>query len=120
MDDVLNKISKCNIGFGIERSEDDTLIAGKGIYGDDFGEPPKSIITFDKKCLSCSDQPQKLITAFKMACLTYLPGNITYNFQEYSRPAMISILDKHVGCLDGINQETTNLIRDLGFQLQFE
>ena len=31
MDDVLNKNSKCNIGFGTERSEDDTLLAGKGI-----------------------------------------------------------------------------------------
>ena len=43
MDDVLNKNSKCNIGFGIERSEDDTLIAGKGIYGDDFGQPPGTL-----------------------------------------------------------------------------
>ena len=43
MDDVLSKISKCNIGFGIERSEDDTLIAGKGIYGDDFGQPPGTL-----------------------------------------------------------------------------
>ena len=43
MDDVLNKISKCNIGFGIERSEDDTLIAGKGVFGDDFGQPPGTL-----------------------------------------------------------------------------
>lgn len=59
-----------------------------------IGQPPKSIVDFDKKCLSCSDQPSKVISAFKMACLTYKPGNIVFNHEELSRSALINIGDQ--------------------------
>jgi len=53
MKKTITKIDDCYIGSSIERSEDDTLIAGKGIYGDDVliviqkanTEPPDKIDT---------------------------------------------------------------------------
>ena len=43
MEKILNKVNNCKIGSSIERSEDDALIIGKGIYGDDKGNPPGTL-----------------------------------------------------------------------------
>ena len=43
MEKIVNKVNNCKIGLSIERSEDDTLIIGKGIYGDDKGSPPGTL-----------------------------------------------------------------------------
>ena len=39
----LNQIDGCYIGSSVERSEDDTLISGKGLFGDDKGYPPGTL-----------------------------------------------------------------------------
>ena len=43
MQKIVNKVNNCKIGLSIERSEDDTLIIGKGIYGDDKGSLPGTL-----------------------------------------------------------------------------
>ena len=43
MEKILNRVNNCKIGSSIERSEDDALIIGKGIYGDDKGNPPGTL-----------------------------------------------------------------------------
>lgn len=36
------------------------------------------VVQLDKTCLSCSNQSYKIISAFKMACLTYFPNSVKY------------------------------------------
>ena len=43
MDKTFVKINNRNIGSPIERSEDEALISGKGIFGDDTGTPPGTL-----------------------------------------------------------------------------
>ena len=43
MKKTITKIDDCYIGSSIERSEDDTLISGKGQFGDDIGHPPGTL-----------------------------------------------------------------------------
>ena len=43
MKKTITTIDDCYIGSSIERSEDDTLISGKGQFGDDIGHPPGTL-----------------------------------------------------------------------------
>ena len=43
--------------------------------------PPEmgaGIVQPDEKCLSCSGNRQKVMQAFKLACLAYAPGYVVY------------------------------------------
>merc|ERR1719281_1833746 len=40
------------------------------------GEP---VISVDNRCLSCSGQAQHVLSGFKMACLQYAPGPVTFS-----------------------------------------
>ena len=44
-----------------------------------------SIVQLDKNCLSCSAQSYKIISAFKMACLSYFPSNVKYHNLDFTR-----------------------------------
>lgn len=44
----------------------------------DKGEPPKEIVSLTENCISCGDQPKKVLEAFKMACLTYKPSLVPF------------------------------------------
>ena len=85
-----------------------------------IGEPPKSIVDHNLRCFSCSDQPQKIVSAFKMACLSYKPGKVEYKGHEISRDALITVNDGILKKLDENQQEATRLVRDLGLQMARE
>ena len=85
-----------------------------------IGEPPKAIIDKKLNCFSCSDQPKKLLTAFKMACLSYKPGKVLYEGHEISRDALITVNDGILQKLEENEKEATKLIRDLSFQMAME
>eukprot|EP00347_Sterkiella_histriomuscorum_P006061 403354214 len=48
-------------------------------------------IQLDKTCLTCSSQSYKLISAFKMACLSYFPSNVIFQDKEFSRLELINV-----------------------------
>ena len=80
-----------NIGFGIERSEDDTLIAGKGIYGDDFGQPPGTLHV----AVLRSQHASAKIIEIETSRATSIPGvNLIIDgkdFKKISKP-LLSVL----------------------------
>lgn len=43
-----------------------------------FGEPPQHLISINERCLSCCDHPKNVVTAFKVACLSYKPSLVPY------------------------------------------
>jgi hypothetical protein len=47
------------------------------------------VIKLDKSCLSCSNQPLKIVSAFKMACLTYFPSPVGYQGLSVARLDLI-------------------------------
>lgn len=49
-----------------------------GSLWSDNGEPPSRLVQLKDTCLSCSDQPAKLVHAFKMACLSYKPSLVPF------------------------------------------
>lgn len=47
------------------------------------------VVKLDKTCLSCTTQPLKIVSAFKMACLTYFPSPVGYQGLSISRLDLI-------------------------------
>ena len=82
-----------------------------------FGEPPRNIIDYDGKCFSCSEQPKKIISAFKMACLSYKPGKVVYNGDTLSRDALIGISGGVADELDKNRVEAADLIKTISLSL---
>ena len=82
-----------------------------------FGEPPKDLINFRSTCFTCSDQPGKVIQAFKMACLTYRPGRVQYNGQEVSRDVLIGVSSDILTLLEKNREESANLLKSISSSL---
>jgi len=49
------------------------------------------MITVDKRCLSCSDQPGKVLSIVKMACLSYFPSKIEYLGNSLTRIELLEV-----------------------------
>jgi hypothetical protein len=56
--------------------------------GSDCGE---SVITVDNRCLSCSGQAQHVLSGFKMACLQYAPGPVSFSKKLYKREELLNL-----------------------------
>ena len=91
MKENFNQINDCYIGSSIERSEDDTLISGKGIFGDDKGHFPG---TLHVAVLRSSYGSGKIINIDTSAALA-IPGVHSIidgkMFAEISKP-LLSVL----------------------------
>ena len=59
-----------------------------------FGEPPQHLISINERCLSCCDHPKPVVTAFKVACLSYKPSLVPYQNKELSRDNMLLLQDE--------------------------
>jgi myosin heavy subunit len=51
----------------------------------------ESVISVDNRCLSCSGQAQHVLSGFKMACLQYAPGPVTFSKQLYKREELLDL-----------------------------
>jgi len=67
----------------------------------DQGGPPKAgddssapVISVDQRCLSCSGQGQAVLSGFKMACLQYAPGPVTFAKKTYARADLLDLREK--------------------------
>ena len=60
----------------------------------------QAYIQVDKKCISCSDNPKKLIQLFKLACLTYFPGKVWFRGESLKRTDLIGRLNEHTSELE--------------------
>ena len=91
MKENFNQVNDCYIGSSIERSEDDTLISGKGIFGDDKGHFPG---TLHVAVLRSSYGSGKIINIDTSAALA-IPGVHSIidgkMFAEISKP-LLSVL----------------------------
>lgn len=45
----------------------------------DTSDSGEAVISVDNRCLSCSGQAQHVLSGFKMACLQYAPGPVTFS-----------------------------------------
>eukprot|EP00920_Eleutheroschizon_duboscqi_P042903 GHVT01102142.1.p1 GENE.GHVT01102142.1~~GHVT01102142.1.p1 ORF type:complete len:237 (-),score=21.76 GHVT01102142.1:201-911(-) len=54
--------------------------------------PP--VISLDQRCVSCSGQSTTVLAGFKIACLQYHPGPITYNAKVFNRSDLLSVRSK--------------------------
>jgi hypothetical protein len=59
----------------------------------DFNKPEssKQVVSMSPDCVSCSGHAAGLISAFKMACLSYSPSQMTYRHRKFSRQQLIVI-----------------------------
>eukprot|EP00928_Gymnodinium_smaydae_P038998 TRINITY_DN26748_c1_g3_i1.p1 TRINITY_DN26748_c1_g3~~TRINITY_DN26748_c1_g3_i1.p1 ORF type:complete len:703 (-),score=131.61 TRINITY_DN26748_c1_g3_i1:14-2122(-) len=55
---------------------------------DDDLPPPISV---DQRCLACSGQGETVLSGFKMACLQYQPGPVTFAKKTYERVELIEL-----------------------------
>jgi hypothetical protein len=55
---------------------------------DDGNEP---VISVDNRCLSCSGQAQHVLSGFKMACLQYAPGPVTFSKKLYKQEELLDL-----------------------------
>ena len=91
MDKTVIKIKNCNIGSPIERSEDDALITGKGIFGDDAGTPPGTLHIAVLRSQYASGKIVKLDTSMA-SCIPGVHSIIDgKSFAEISKP-LLSVL----------------------------
>lgn len=52
------------------------------------------VISVDNRCLSCSGQAQTIIAGFKMACLQYTPGPVSFAKKTYERADLLDLRQK--------------------------
>lgn len=55
-----------------------------------------NVVTLDKTCYSCASQGSIVLSAFKMACLSYVPSQIDYENKIYDRYKLFEILTEKV------------------------
>jgi len=56
------------------------------------GVKKKGVLGLDPKCLSCTGQAQPtIISSFKLACLAYSPGSITYRGCPFERQSLMNM-----------------------------
>lgn len=61
----------------------------------------RKIVDFNPQCFSCCGYPASTIAAFKMACLTYSPSDITIEDKEYKREEILDISTKILQYIKG-------------------
>jgi hypothetical protein len=49
-----------------------------------------SVISVDKRCLSCAGQTSSVLSAFKMACLAYEPSQVIYQNRTFTRKQLLN------------------------------
>jgi len=49
------------------------------------------VVNVDQRCLSCSGQAQTVLAGFKMACLQYAPGPVTFGKKVYKRTDLMGM-----------------------------
>jgi hypothetical protein len=54
-------------------------------------ETSRQVVSMPPDCVSYPGHPAGLISAFKLACLSYTPSLMTYRHQQLSRQQLISI-----------------------------
>jgi hypothetical protein len=52
------------------------------------------VVQIDRNCLSCASQPLKVISAFKMACLSYFPSLVHIEDSDFTRSQAIELKQK--------------------------
>ena len=89
MKKTITKIDDCYIGSSIERSEDDTLISGKGQFGDDIGHPPGTLHVAVLRSSYASGKIVNIDTSGALAIPgvhSIIDGNM---FAEISKPCLL-------------------------------
>jgi hypothetical protein len=61
---------------------------GQGVGVDATGVG--SVVSLDTRCLSCSGSTDVVLSGFKMACLTYAPGQVDIGNSSYDRAELIT------------------------------
>ena len=61
-------------------------------------------ISLKPECLSCSGQSSSVYSAFKMACLNYLPSEVNYNKRMYQRDVLINLLGEYINNIKDFSQ----------------
>lgn len=59
---------------------------------EDMGAGP--VISIDHRCLSCSGQAQTVLSGFKMACLEYAPGPVSFAKKTWNRGELLEWRNK--------------------------
>ncbi|CAG9333357.1 unnamed protein product [Blepharisma stoltei] len=65
-------------------------------------QTPRNVVNIDKTCLSCTGQSSIVLSAFKMACLTYTPSPVIFRQQLFTRKELIETQSK---ILSGLRNE---------------
>merc|ERR1719443_2272989 len=70
-----------------------SMMAVDGVGADDGegAEGGEAVISVDNRCLSCSGQTQHVLSGFKMACLQYAPGPVTFSKKLYKREELLDL-----------------------------
>lgn len=55
------------------------------------GDNGEAVISVDNRCLSCSGQAQHVLSGFKMACLQYAPGPVSFSKKLYKREELLDL-----------------------------
>lgn len=62
--------------------------------GDRTDRPGGAVINVDQRCLSCSGQAPQVMSGFKMACLQYMPGPVSFARRSYDRGELCSLRER--------------------------
>lgn len=58
---------------------------------DDFQAPP---FTLDQRCLGCNGCKETVLAGFKMACINYEPGPVSFAARTYARPELLDLRER--------------------------
>lgn len=72
----------------------------------------RKIVDFNPQCFSCCGYPASTIAAFKMACLTYNPSDITIEDKEYKREEILDISTKILQFIKGRLGDQSITVKD--------
>merc|ERR1719265_54768 len=95
--DAQDLIDRKNVSLlGYKNANDGKKSRGRRQTDDDDNDDAgmggsRSVISIDNRCLSCSGTHNEILEGFKIACLNYTPGQVSYEKFSYDRSELMNI-----------------------------
>lgn len=89
---ILSLTEFCKIGLSLQ-SQDENDRESIALMG--YKKTKKNtIVSIDKRCLSCAGQSASVLSAFKIACLAYEPSLVMFQSRKFTRKELLNLQNK--------------------------
>ena len=81
-------VEYCRISMALQ-SQDEVDRESIALMG--YKKTKNTVVTLDRRCLSCAGQSSAVLGAFKMACLAYEPSAVVFQNKRFTRKELLKV-----------------------------